>query len=160
MTDAAPRAGLRGYVASRPFFGNRAPQHVQNLVIRDHCGRHGAPFKLSAVEYVMPGCFMILDQILDELPALQGLCCYSLFMLPEDRAARARVWQRVLDSGAELHGAIEDIIVRDAASRDRAEDIWRITQMMPPTPARMVPARMVPTSMVPTSMVPAGTGGR
>lgn len=133
------RTGLRGYVASRAFLGNRAPQHVQNLVIRDHCARHGAMFKLSAVEYAMPGCYMILDQILEELPSLQGLCCYSLFMLPEDRAARARVWRRVLDTGAELHGAIEDIVVRDEASMRQAEDIWRITQVMPMTPGSAVP---------------------
>ena len=31
--------GYRGYIGSRPYFGERAPQHVQNLVIRDYCQR-------------------------------------------------------------------------------------------------------------------------
>ena len=27
----------RGYIFSRSFMGERAPQHVQNIVIRDFC---------------------------------------------------------------------------------------------------------------------------
>ena len=28
---------LRGYIFSRTFMGERVPQHVQNIVIRDYC---------------------------------------------------------------------------------------------------------------------------
>ena len=28
---------VRGYIFSRPFMGERAPQHVQNIIIRDFC---------------------------------------------------------------------------------------------------------------------------
>ena len=28
---------LKGYIFSRSFMGERVPQHVQNLVIRDYC---------------------------------------------------------------------------------------------------------------------------
>ena len=28
---------VRGYIFSRSFFGERVPQHIQNIVIRDFC---------------------------------------------------------------------------------------------------------------------------
>ena len=28
---------LKGYIFSRPFFGERVPQNVQNIVLRDYC---------------------------------------------------------------------------------------------------------------------------
>ena len=50
-------AGHRGYIFSRPFHGNRVPQHVQNMVIRDYCQRNGLNYLLSATEYAMPDPF-------------------------------------------------------------------------------------------------------
>ena len=44
MTD---RYGYRGYITSRPFLGERAPQHIQNLVIRDYAAKHGLDYLLS-----------------------------------------------------------------------------------------------------------------
>jgi len=120
------REGYRGYVFARPFLGERAPQHVQNLVIRDYAARNGLSYKLSATEYAMDGCHMMLEQVLDELPTLKGLICYSLFQLPVDASARAHIYARVRDSGAELHAALEDLAVREAADIGRVEDIWRV----------------------------------
>src|SRR5260221_12081647 len=101
------RTGHRGYIASRPILGSRVPQAVQNLVIRDYAGRNGLDYRLSATEYAMPGCFMVLNTVLDELPQLKGMIVYSLFMLPAERARRTAVYRRILDAGAELHAAIE-----------------------------------------------------
>jgi sporadic carbohydrate cluster protein (TIGR04323 family) len=120
------REGYRGYVFARPFLGERVPQHVQNLVIRDYAARNGLTYKLSATEYAMDGCHMMLEQVVDELPALKGLICYSLFQLPVDTSARARIYARMLESGAELHAALEDLAVHTAADVGRMEDIWRV----------------------------------
>ena len=68
---------VRGYIFSRPFMGERVPQHVQNLVIRDYCERHQLQFLLSATEYAMPNCHLIFEQILSELSDLHGLVAYS-----------------------------------------------------------------------------------
>ena len=91
MSDAG---GFRGYIASRPILGNRTAQHVQNLVIRDYAQRHNLLFKLSATEYAMAGCYMMLQQVLQELPQLDGIIAFSMFMLPPadfDRLAFADV---------------------------------------------------------------------
>lgn len=81
---------VRGYIFSRPFMGERVPQHVQNLVIRDYCKRTGLQFLLSATEYAMVDCHLILEQILDELVNLHGLIAYSLFQLPEKNKAEKK----------------------------------------------------------------------
>ena len=80
-------SGYRGYITSRPLFGgDRAPQHIQNIVLRSHAQRKKLTYLLSAVEYTMPNCYQILMSVLDELPKLDGVLAYSLFMLPEDDA--------------------------------------------------------------------------
>ena len=78
-------SGVRGYIFSRPFMGERVPQHVQNLVIRDYCKKQGIQYLLSATEYALADCYLILQQVLDELPQLDGIVFYSLFLLPEQK---------------------------------------------------------------------------
>lgn len=124
------REGHRGYVASRPIFGSRAPQHVQNLVIRDYAARNGLHYKLSATEYAMPGCHMMLEQVLDELPGLEGVIAYSLFMLPRRAVPRRAVYRRVLDAGADLHFAVEGLSLACEADLQRLEDIWGVQTIM------------------------------
>lgn len=118
----------QGYVTSRPFAGGRAPQHVQNLVIRDYCNRNELPFRMSAVEYAMPGCHMVLEGMLDALHGLDGIVLYSLFLLPERRDKRRAVYNRLLTAGAGLHAAVEDMSADDAAGIARIEDIWRVSE--------------------------------
>ena len=121
---------LRGYVSSRPFFGERAPQHVQNLVIRDYCRRAGCVYLLSATEYAMPGCYMILQQVLDELSPGDGIAAYSLFMLPAETEHRLAVYRRVIDAGASFHAAVEGLSVFGENDVARIEDIWRVRLTM------------------------------
>lgn len=35
---------LKGYIFSRPFLGERVPQHIQNIVIRDYCIKNNITF--------------------------------------------------------------------------------------------------------------------
>ncbi len=120
------RHGFRGYIASRPVRGARTPQHVQNLVVRDYAERHGLHFKLSATEYAMPSCYMVLEAVLDELDSLEGIVCFSLFMLPERAERRREVYRRVLEHGCSLHGALENLAIGEAADVSRVEDIFLV----------------------------------
>jgi len=123
------RKGYRGYITSRPIFGSRTPQHVQNLVIRDYAQRKGLTYRLSATEYAMEGCCMMLHQILEELPDLEGVIAYSLFMLPQRAERRRAVCRRVLDSGARLHMAVEEFILADETDVERLENLWTIHRL-------------------------------
>jgi len=127
MTDAR---GYRGYVGSRAYFGMQVPQRVQNIVIRDYAERQGLHYLLSAVEYAMPGSFMMLDNILDELPSIGGIICYSVFMLPPDNRRRRDVYRRLLDNGGSLHSALEGLVVAGPADVGRVEDIWLVQKQL------------------------------
>ena len=125
------RHGYRGYIASRPVRGTAVPQHVQNLVIRDYATRHDLAFKLSATEYAMPGCYMMLGSVLDELAQLEGVICFSLYMLPQDAARRREVYARVLYEGASLHAALEGLALSDRGDICRLEDLILVEQFAP-----------------------------
>ncbi|MEM1182118.1 MAG: LIC12192 family sporadic carbohydrate cluster protein [Acidobacteriota bacterium] len=130
-TESIERRGYRGYIGARPIDGSRVPQHVQNLVIRDYAERAGLEYRLSAAEYVMPGCFLMLERVLDELPDLEGLIVYSLFMLPADARARTRLWRRVLDVDSSLHAAVEGQVLRSPRDIDRLETLFGVHGALP-----------------------------
>jgi sporadic carbohydrate cluster protein (TIGR04323 family) len=96
-------------VASRPVRGTSFPQQLQNLAVRDYASRHGLRYLLSATEYAMPSCFLMLDAVLDELPKLEGLIFFSIFMLPQRKARRLEIYDRVLAEGCKLHAALESL---------------------------------------------------
>lgn len=110
--------------------GRSTPQHIQQLVIRDYCTKRGMRFLLSATEYCMPGCTLILDAVLAELDALDGIVMYSLYQLPTDRAKRQRMYESLFAKGAELHCAAENIAIRNWDDAGRMEDIWLVRDAM------------------------------
>jgi len=118
--------GYRGYVGTRPLQGSRTPQHVQNIVIRDYARRNNLHYLLSGVEYVMPGCYMMLEDLLSDLSNTRGVICYSLFMLPEDATHRRRIYNLLLGAKAELHAAVEDIAIRSEADIAAVEDLFAL----------------------------------
>ncbi len=120
--------GYRGYISSRSVAGGRVPQHVQNLVIRDYCAGHNLHFLLSATEYAMPNCYIMLEQVLNEGIKNQGLVLYSLFQLPQNAEKRQRIYQKVLENQIEIHLALEGLVIKDKESAQRVEDIWLVHQ--------------------------------
>jgi sporadic carbohydrate cluster protein (TIGR04323 family) len=124
----AERAGHRGYIGARPLNGNRTPQHVQNIVIRDYARRKNLYYLLSAAEHKMPGSYMILEDILAELPQLKGIICYSIFMLPPDESRRREIYDRVLREGCDLHAAVEEIAIASKDDIQTIEDILLVNK--------------------------------
>lgn len=124
------RGGFQPYIASRTVRGDRVPQAVQGLVIRDYAGRQklDAP-RLPCAEYSMPGCYMMLETILDDLPAIDGIILYSLFMLPLKAVRRREIYRRVLAAGCSLHGALEGLAIRGEGDIARVEDVIRMVQL-------------------------------
>ena len=123
--------GYRGYVFSRPFMGLRQPHHIQNVVLRDYCRNRNMEYLLSATEYAIPESFMLLYQTLDELDELEGIVAYSLFLLPEQQELRDDIYRRVIKTGRSLHFAVEGLVLKDEASSERIEQIWRVAQVLP-----------------------------
>ena len=124
-------SGVRGYIFSRPFMGERVPQHVQNLVIRDYCKRKGIQYLLSATEYAMAGSHLILQQIMEELPQLEGIVFYSLFLLPEQKKERDRVCKVILENKKTIFFAVEGLLMSNKIEHERIETIWQVQKILP-----------------------------
>jgi sporadic carbohydrate cluster protein (TIGR04323 family) len=125
---------FRGYISSRPFMGERVPQHIQNLVIRTYCTQRKLNYLLSATEYAMDGCHIILNQIINELPELAGIAAYSLFQLPEDDGERTRIFSRVLEAGKVFHFCVEGLKLENEQDIERLENIWLVKKTLPGCP--------------------------
>lgn len=126
--------GFRGYVHGRPFLGERTPQSVQNIVIRDYCRRHGIEYLLSAVEYSKPDSYLILNALLMGLPLLDGIVAYSMFQLPSKSSERMKVYDRILRERKSLRFALENLSIQSPAEIDRIEMIWKVRLVLPYCP--------------------------
>ena len=122
---------VRGYIFSRPFLGERVPQHVQNLVIRDYCNKQSLQYLLSATEYAMANSHLILQQVLEELSILDGIVFYSLFLLPEDKTERDRVINFILKKEKTIYFAVEGLKVSHKQEHVRIENIWQVKNVLP-----------------------------
>ena len=123
------RVGHRGYIGSRRYFGDSAPQQVQNLVIRDYCARNEFTYFLSVTEYAMDACYIMLNHVVQEAPRLKGVVLYSLFMLPLIKSRRFGVYSAILGAGATLHAALEGVDISSSDDVERVEEIWNIKNL-------------------------------
>ncbi len=117
---------LRGYIFSRPFLGERVPQHVQNLVIRDYCKKNQFQFLLSATEYAMPDSDIMLKQVISELDKINGIVAYSIFQLPINREDRVIAIRSILEQKKEIHFACEDMRIQNNEDFEKIQNIWQI----------------------------------
>lgn len=122
---------LKGYIFSRAFMGERVPQHVQNLVIRDYCQKNGYQYLLSGTEYAMEGCHLVFEQLLDEIQEYDGIALYSLFQLPESSEDREVIYHKVLDLNKSLHFSVESLSIQSLSHLDRIERIWNVKKTIP-----------------------------
>ncbi|MFZ9591514.1 MAG: LIC12192 family sporadic carbohydrate cluster protein [Ilumatobacteraceae bacterium] len=113
---------LRGYIFARPFMGERAPQHVQNIILRDYCQKRGHELLLSATEYAMEDSYMILESVLDDLANIDGIVFYSLYQLPTQPEKRRLIYSRVLDAQKSLHFAVEGMSISNIDEIDSVEN--------------------------------------
>lgn len=125
------RSGYRGYIASRPILRQLTTQRIQNLVIRDYASQHNLTYLLSATEYAMPACYMMLEEVLSELPKIEGIIAFSFFMLPENRERRHAFYQRTLAAGATFHAALEGLSLNKKSDIEKLEDIYVLRQITP-----------------------------
>ena len=111
--------------------GERAPQHVQNIIIRDYCTRNNLFYLLSSTEYVEKKCHLMLQQTLEELNLIDGIVAYSLFQLPEDKTLRPKIYKRILDLKKEIHFSVENLKITRAEDVEKIENIWLVRQTLP-----------------------------
>jgi len=117
---------LRGYIFSREFMGERVPQNVQNLFIRDFCNKKNFDYLLSATEYAMQDCSMVLEQVVDDLKKIDGIVAYSIFQLPEKKEKRIKYLLKIIKLKKIFYGALENLEVKNKNDLLNIEEIWNI----------------------------------
>ena len=123
--------GFRGYIFSRPFMEERVPQHVQNIVIRDYCSKKNIHYLLSATEYAMENSALILRQLINDLPFIDGIVAYSIFQMPEDDDERQSIFNSILSSKKSMHFAVEGLSLYDNETYNHIENIWQVKKTLP-----------------------------
>ena len=109
---------FKGYIFSRPFFGERAPQHIQNIILRDYCKKKKLDFELSNTEYSHSKSTKVLMNILDNIENYKGIIFYSLLQLPENTNQRFKLYKKIIKKKKEIHFALEN---RKISSKNEVE---------------------------------------
>ena len=122
---------IRGYIFSRAFLGERVPQHIQNLVLREYCKRKKLNFLLSLVEYRFENSTIMLEKALNELNKVDGIIFYSLLQLPENDTTRKNFYDKVLKKKREIHFAVEKIKLTNIETINFVENIFLIKKTLP-----------------------------
>tara|TARA_Y100000389_G_scaffold197731_1_gene232866 strand:- start:1539 stop:2594 length:1056 start_codon:yes stop_codon:yes gene_type:complete len=117
---------LKGYIFSRDFFGERVPQNVQNIVLRDYCKKNKHVFLLSGTEYTFKKSTYILYEILEKIDNYKGILFYSLYQLPENIRERKKLFKKILLKKKQIHFALEDIILKDKEDVEYVEKIFML----------------------------------
>ncbi|TAK76560.1 MAG: sporadic carbohydrate cluster protein, TIGR04323 family [Gammaproteobacteria bacterium] len=125
-----PKKGHRGYIGSRPYHSGDYPQHVQNIIIRNYCQKNQLTYLLSATEYAMPGCYMMLEEVLRSLDTLEGIVLFSIFMLPKSAQKRKAIYDEILKGGTSLHAALEDLSIHSEADIQVVEDMMNLNNII------------------------------
>ena len=122
---------LKGYIFSRSFMGERVPQHVQNIVLRDYCKKNNYLFLMSATEYSIRESDLMLFQTLNEMKKFDGIIFYSLFQLPENIKQRKKVYNIIKKNKKEIHFSLEQMKMINKNDLEKIEEIWKIKKILP-----------------------------
>ena len=123
--------GFRGYISSRPFCGERVPQHIQNIVIREYCAKKNIPYLLSATEVAMRDGYLMLTQLLDGIRLVDGIAFYSMLQLPPSLEGRQNVYSRVIGADRSIHFAVEELCLQTEQDAEQIEEIMQIRAWLP-----------------------------
>ena len=122
---------VRGYIFGKEFMGERVPQQIQNIVIRDFCIKNKLYYKLSLVEYVFKKSTFMLKEGLKEIDKIYGIVFYSLFQLPEDEKDRNLICKFVFKKKKKLFFALENIEMSSLDDLKKINSLWLIKKELP-----------------------------
>lgn len=121
---------VRGYIFSRPFYDERAPQHIQNIVIRDFCTKNSFQYLLSASEYRMKKSYSVLEDLIKNSEKIDGIAAYSLLMLPENSLYRTKLLKNFINKKKFFCFVVEEIIVKNLKDIVEINNLWKIKKTL------------------------------
>ena len=120
---------FKGYISSRVFMGERVPQNIQNLCIRDFCKKNKFHYVLSSTEHAMENSFLVLKKLSNSLGKIDGIVIYSMFQLPSDIDLRLKIFNNFKKNKKKIFFALEDKEL-NMKSLELIEDIWDIKNVI------------------------------
>ncbi|WP_071839801.1 LIC12192 family sporadic carbohydrate cluster protein [Synechococcus sp. KORDI-100] len=119
----------RGYIASGEFRGNRAPQHIQNRIIKSYCDSLGLSFVLSRAEYALSAesqC-QLWAALYEGFP---HVVFFSVWQLPLSASIRSNVYSFCMTNNINLHFAVEGLILNDTTTAQEIENLILIDESL------------------------------
>lgn len=110
--------------------GERVPQHVQNIVIRNYCSKKSYQYLLSESEYSMEDSYHILKNLINNTSSINGIVAYSLFQLPKNDDLRKKLVFKLLKKKKTFHFAVEQISISNFKDWERVDCIWKIKKTL------------------------------
>ena len=117
--------------------GEGAPQHVQNIVIRDFCKKNSLDYQLSAAEYKMKNSFLILKDIVSNMKKIDGIVAYSLLQLPLNSFERNKILKTLIKKGKFISFAVENMTVSNIKEINNINSILKIKKTLLSTPYKL-----------------------
>lgn len=114
--------------------GERVPQHIQNLVIREFCTKKSIDYLLSVTEYAMANSYLMLNQIIEQLELIDGIVLYSMFQLPFNNFERKHIIEKIIQSNKKIYFAVEDLKIFTDNDINRIENIWNVRKLIDECP--------------------------
>ena len=121
---------LKGYIFSRPFMGERVPQNIQNLVIRNFCENYKYMYLLSAAEYSMENSDAVLKSIINNSKGISGIVAYSLYQLPKNMEIRTMFLKKIIRKKMFFVSAIEQTFVKNNNDINDINRLWQIKEIL------------------------------
>ena len=119
---------LKGYNFSRPFFGERAPEHVQTIINNHYCKKNDYIYSMHITEYNGPSSTQMLFEELKNIKKYDGLLFYSLLMLPSDSKKRNSLYKKIISKKKELHFAVEDLFIKTKKDIPKIESLFLLSK--------------------------------
>ena len=116
----------KGYIFSRDFFGERIPQKVQNIVIRYFCNINNFEYQLSASEYKMKDCYLILENLISGFENYDYIVAYSLFQLPKNKIYREKILKKIIKKKKSIFFALEEIRISKISDIKKTNNLIKI----------------------------------
>jgi sporadic carbohydrate cluster protein (TIGR04323 family) len=86
----------------------------------------------------MKDSYLMLNELVYEIPKIDGIVAFSLFQLPEDKSLRRNIYKEILGRKGEIHFALEGLSISNNIEINRIENIWSVRQTLPSCPKRIV----------------------
>lgn len=124
---------FRGYISSRKFSdGSFVDQNIQNLVIRKACENNNFLFMLSATEYGMKNCFLMLNQVISEIykNKFDGIAFFSIDQFPNDKNLRYKIYDIVKKKNKSILISQENMLIKNYTEIENLEELFSIKQLL------------------------------